>query len=546
MAKVITAAEAAELIKDNDFIGGATFGAAGVPESIMKAVEKRFLETGHPKGLTYIHAAGSGDFGPYPSRGEDCLMHEGLMTRWIASHVGCSKKTQQYLSEGTKIAGWNLPLGTILQIFKEQARGVNFCLSKIGLNTFVDPRQDGGKVTQVAKDMDEEWVEYIPDFQGEEWLLYKGWPLTVGFLRGTYADEDGNISIEKEHYNLELLTVAQAVRACGGKIFVEVERIVKKGTINPKMVKLPGLYVDYIVVMDEKDIPNKVVAVGGPYNPCMSGECKVPMESSGSAPLPFDGIKVICRRAAMEFKAGIKANLGLGMPQKVGNIMDEEGVSQDITLISESGNIGGVPGVGPLFGSHYNVEASSDQGDHFNMFDGEGLATVGFGLSEVDPTGAMNTSLLNGTLLGVGGFMNIASTAKKSVVLGTFTAAGIKTAVEDGKLVIKQEGKFKKFVNKCVQVSFSAQNTVKEGREVIYITERAVFKATVDGLLLTEIAPGVDLQKDILDQMEFTPIIPEGGPKLMPAEIFQETWGGLGKYFYADETEEEAAARQAA
>ena len=467
------------------------------------------------------------------SRGEDCLMHEGLMTKWIASHVGCSKKTQKYLSEGDKIAGWNLPLGTILQIFKEQARGVNFCLSKIGLDTFVDSRQDGGKITKAAFDLDEQWVEYIPDFRGEEWLLYKGWPLTVGFMRGTYADEDGNISIQKEHYNLEMLTVAQAVRACGGKVFVEVERIVEKGTIPPKSVKVPGLYIDYIVVMDEKDIPNKVVAVGGPYNPCMSGELKMPMGNSGSQPLPFDGIKVICRRAAMEFKAGIKANLGLGMPQSVGNIMDEEGVSKDITLISESGNIGGVPAIGPLFGSHYNVEASSDQGDHFNMFDGEGLACVGFGLSEVDPTGAMNTSILNGTVIGVGGLMNIASTAKKSVVLGTFTAGGIKTSVRDGKMVIEHEGKFKKFVNQIRQSSFSARRAVADGKEVIYITERAVFEATADGLLLTEIAPGIDLQKDILELMEFKPILPEGGPKLMPAEIFQETWGGLKNYFYS-------------
>ena len=213
--------------------------------------------------------------------------------------------------------------------------------------------------------------------------------------------------------------------------------------------------------------------------------------------------------------------------------MDEEGVSKDITLISESGNIGGVPAIGPLFGSHYNVEASSDQGDHFNMFDGEGLACVGFGLSEVDPTGAMNTSILNGTVIGVGGLMNIASTAKKSVVLGTFTAGGIKTSVRDGKMVIEHEGKFKKFVNQIRQSSFSARRAVADGKEVIYITERAVFEATADGLLLTEIAPGIDLQKDILDQMEFAPIIPEGGPKLMPAEIFQETWGGLKNYFYS-------------
>ena len=543
MAKIITAREAAEMINDNDWIGAATFGASGVPESIYKEIEKRFLETGHPANISYVHAAGSGSFDPGHSRGEDCFAHEGLMTRWIASHVGCSKTTQQMLSEGTKIAGWNLPLGTILHVFREQARGVNFCLSKIGLDTFVDPRQDGGKVTKMARETDEQWVQYIPDFNGEEWLLYKGWPLNVGMMRGTYADEEGNISIEKESVNLEMLTLAQAVRSCGGKVFVEVERIVKAGSLNPKMVKVPGLYIDYIVVMDPADIPTKVCTVGGMYNPCMSGEIRMPMDTAGSEPLPFDGIKVICRRAALEFRAGIKSNLGLGMPQKVGNIFDEEGVANDITLISESGNIGGVPGVGVDFGCHYNVAASCDQADHFNMFDGEGLDVVGFGLSEVDPTGAMNTSLLNGTFIGVGGFMNIASTARKSVVLGTFTAAGIKISIKDGKLSIDQEGKFNKFVNKLPQSSFSAQNSVKEGRPVVYITERAVFNVVEAveqdgvkvGLELTEIAPGVDLQKDILDHMEFKPIIPEGGPKLMPAEIFEENWGKLKDYFYKNQ-----------
>lgn len=534
MAKVITAVEAAALIEDKAVIGCASFGAAGVPESIYKAIEKRYLETGHPAGITYIHAAGSGDFGAEPSRGEDCLMHEGLMTKWIASHVGCSKKTQRYLStEGDKIAGWNLPLGTMLQVYKEQARGVNFCLSKIGLGTFVDPRFDGGKVTQAAREMDEQWVEYVPDFQGEEWLCYKGYPFTVGMLRGTYADEDGNISIEKEAYNLELLTMAQAVRACGGKVFVEVERIVQTGTINPKSVKVPGLYIDYIVVMNEADIPNKVVSVGGPYDPSITGELKLSLAASASQPLPFGPNKIIARRASLEWKAGMKANLGLGMPQNVGNIMEEEGVAQDITLISESGSIGGVPGVGPKFGSHYNIIASSDQGDHFNMFDGEGLDCAGFGLSEVNPQGDMNTSLLNGQLLGVGGFMNIITTCRKAVILGTFTAKGFKAHVEDGKLVIDQDGKLKKFVNSLPQASFAAQEAVKGGKEVIYVTERAVFKAVAGGLELIEIAPGMDLQKDILDMMEFAPIIPEGGPKLMPAEIFEEEWGGLKDHFYA-------------
>lgn len=526
--EVITAKEAAEMIPDNAVIIGATFGMSGVCEDIYKEIEARFLKTGHPKDLTYTHAAGSGNFAPGKSRGEDCFAHEGLIKRWVASHLACSQALSAMMT-ANKLEGWNLPLGTLIHLYREQARGVNFCFSKIGLGTFVDPRPeygDGGKVTDLAKASKDHYVEYA-QYGGEEYLVYRGTDVTHALIRGTYADENGNITFTKSPYNLESLSVAQAARANGGIVIVEVEEIVKTGTIHPKQVKIPGIYVDYVVVM--QDPSSALYTTGGPYNPALTGETKVSAEASYE-PVPFDGTKVAVRRAAMEVPKGKKCNFGLGIPQMIGSILAEEGCSDYITMISESGAIGGVPGVGVNFGSHVNVESLSDQGDHFNFFDGGGLDFGCFGLSEIDPKGGINTSLLNGILKGVGGFMNISSTSKKAVMLGTFTAGGIKTTCKDGKLVIEKEGKIKKFVAQCPQLSFSCIEFARSGRELLYITERAVFEGTVNGLKLIEIAPGVDLQKDILDQMEFKPEIPAGGPKLMPAEIFYEKWGGLSAH----------------
>ncbi|MDD4239269.1 MAG: acylcoa--acetate/3-ketoacidcoatransferase [Desulfotomaculaceae bacterium] len=534
--KVITAKEAAYLINDGDNIAIATFGASGTPEEILMEVEKRFLDTGHPKSIGYTHAAGGGGFAVTKENGfcrcEDHMAHTGLMERWVCSHAACSDFLTQQLMDN-KIAGWNLPLGTLLQVYKDQARGMKGTLSKCGLDTFVDARWDGGAVNQLAKDSKEQFVEYFPNFRGEEMLFFKGMELNIGWMRGTKADKNGNISTDKEPYNLEMLTIAQAVRANGGKVFVQVEEIVENGTIHPKMVKVPGIYVDYIVVETQPE--RRLSTVGAKYNPAFTGEAKVDV-STGADPIKFDGVKVALRRTAMEVPLGAKANFGLGMPQMVGSILAEEGLSDALTLISESGAIGGVPAAGVNFGAHYNVESLSDQGDHFNFFDGGGLEFGAFGLGEADKNGDMNTSLMSGVLKGVGGFMNIAATARFAVFVGTFTAGGIKTHIEDGKLVIDKEGKFKKFVNHIPQNSFSLKKAVEGGHKLLYITERCVFTGTAEGLLLSEIAPGIDLQTQILDQMEFMPIIPEGGPKLMAAELFQENWGGLKAYLEAKGT----------
>lgn len=525
MAKVISLKEAANLFHDNITVASASFGLAGWPEEIAIAVSNRFDETGHPQNITHVHAAGIGNWGKGPKgeRGECVWAKDGLLTKFIGSHAGSSPTLINKIVEN-KIMAWNLPLGTLIQLFHEEGRNAPGLLSKTGLGTFVDPRYDGGKLNPMTKESGEEVVVHVPDFFGEEYLFYKSIPIDIGFMRGTTADENGNITCEKEALNLEMLSIAQAAKANGGIVIVQVESIAKAGSLNPKLVKVPGIYVDYIVVSEDPE--NIMQTQGTKFNRAFTGEVRIPLEGN-LQPIPFDEKKVMLRRLTMEIKPGYKCNFGIGTPTYAGNVMSEEGCADKITMISESGSIGGVPGGGNDFGAHWNIEASCDQGDHFSFFDGGGLDFGVFGLSEVDKDGNVNTSLLNGKIMGVGGFLNIAATAKNAMFIGTFTAGGIKCKVEEGKMVIVKEGKFKKFVKNCPQLTFNADQSLKKGNRILFITERCVIERTTEGMLLVEIAPGIDLQTQILDQMEFAPIIPVGGPKLMDPEIFYPAWGKL-------------------
>jgi len=514
IAKVITAAEAAALIEDGATIASAPFALAGWPEEVALAIEKRFLETGHPRDLTHVHAAGVGN---RLERGESAwTAHEGLIKRLILSHTDFQQKTMD-LIEQNKVEAYNLPLGVILQLYNEIARRGPGLLTKVGMGTFIDPRFDGGKLNTKAQ---EDLVELV-NFAGEEWLFYKKFPVNVTIIRGTSADEKGNITFEKEGVSLEWLPVAQAAKACGGITIVQVERIVKSGTMHPKLVKVPGIYVDYIVVASKPEYQQQTAKTF--FNAAFAGDIKVPTGSI--PPIPLDGEKVMCRRSAMELKPGAIA-LGIGIPQAIANVLSEEKADHLITPISESGSIGGIPGVGGDFGHHFNAEASVDQHAHFNYYDGGGLETAFIGLGECDIEGNINASKFNGKVYGVGGFINVTQNAKKVIFTGNFTAGKLKVKVEDGKLVIEQEGKFRKFLNKIVQTTFSGKYANEVGQTVMFITDRAVLELTPAGLVLTEIAPGIDLEKDVLAQMEFKPII-SPNLKLMPAEIFQPTWGKL-------------------
>ena len=533
MAKIITVKEAADLFVDGDVLIGATFGMTGWPEEIGKAIEARFLETGHPRDMVQYHAAGCIPAG--------CFGHEGMLKMTISSHESTTPAIAKLIQED-KLAGWYMPLGTMIQMWREQGRGMDGCLSKVGLGTFMDERIDAGclnpsakKITAELTKQGKQFIKYIPDFDGQEYVYYKGGKYTKCLIQASYADENGSITAEGEAYNLELATVARATKASGGIVIVLVDSIVKAGSLDPKLVKVGRHLIDYIVVCE--DPVNRIRGGLWPhgvkkfnYWEGLSGRIKVAIGNT-MAPMPFDPTKVVVRRAVMEAQAGWKCNFGIGVPTFCGNVMAEEGVMDDVLMISESGSVGGVPGGGADFGCHWNCEVSVDQGDHFDWFDGTGLDFGVFGLSEAQEDGSINTSFLNGVTLGVGGFANITAGANVGCFIGTFTAKGLKQKIENGKLVIEQEGTLKKFVKKSLQLTFDANLALSRGKKLLYITERCVFEKVKEGLKLIEIAPGVDIQKHILDQMEFKPIIPEGGPKMMPAEIFQEKWGGLKAYW---------------
>lgn len=520
MVKFITADEAAAMIHDNSLCATAADGLTAWPNEVAEAIGKRFLKEGHPKNIGLIHGPGVGNW--TNEKGEAVLSHEGLLTKSIAGYVATNPiLVKQILAN--EVISYLIPQGTLLQIYSEMGRGMPGLLSKVGLGTFMDPRKDGGKCNQYTKDNGEDIVEYIADFQGEEWLWYKAWDINIALIGGTTADRNGNISCEKQPTNLALLSLAQATKAKGGKVIVQVERIVEVGEIHPRMVKIPGIYVDYVVqAQDIGRIQQNMARTNADgYNPAFTGETRVKIAEKNES-LPFDMKKVIARRVAMELTDGAIVNMGIGMPQTVGSLLHEQGRGDNFTIISETGTVGGVPGIGLDFGSHWNVESMTDHADHFSFFDGGNLDVGIFGLSEVDEDGNMNVSHLSGKIIGIGGFTNISTNARKSIFMGTFTSQGLLTEVKNGKIHIISEGRIKKFVKQCNKVAYVAMEALKAGRENLYITERCVFRCTKDGMELIEIAPGVDLQCDVLDQMEFMPIIPEGGPKLMDENLFIE------------------------
>ncbi|MBR2779111.1 MAG: acylcoa--acetate/3-ketoacidcoatransferase [Firmicutes bacterium] len=529
MAAIITKEQAAELFFDGAVVCGVSSGVEGWPEEIGMAVEKRFLETGHPAGMTNIHAAGfiSGE----------CWAHEGLLALNISSHESTTPSLAKLIQED-KLPAWYMPLGTMLQMYTEIGRGMPGVLSKCGLGTFMDARVDGGVLNPSAEAIDRAkkergerlFIEYVPDFMGEEYLFYNIPKIDIGIMRGTTADEHGNITTEFECLNLELGAVARATKACGGIVIVEVERIAKAGSLNPKLVKIGQNLVDYIVVNEHPELITRGLNYrnykGIRYWDGQNGQLKVPTDSIPV--MPFDPKKVIIRRTIMELpKRGSKCNFGIGLPTFCGEVIVEQGEMENYVMISELGSVGGVPGAGTDFGCHWNNEWSCDHKDHFDWIDGTGLDFGVFGLSEAQEDGSINVSRLNGVTLGVGGFSNITTGAKKACFIGTFTAKGLKEHIEDGKLVIDQEGRLKKFVKQSEQIAFDAPKAAKNGKPALFITERAVLEAREDGVYLLEIAPGVDMQKDIFDQMGFEPKIPEEGVKFMPLEIFEEEWHGL-------------------
>ena len=521
MAKFITAKEAAKLVNDNDVLAFAPDSLVGYPNEVCWAIRDRFKEEGHPANITTIRAAGMGTF-QEDEFGEGCFCIDGMLKRSISSYMAVCPRMAKLVAEN-KIQGYMFPMGPILQMFREVGRGYPGVMTKIGMGTFMDARYGGGKCNELTEKEGDDLVEYIPDFMGEDYLFYKSPGFNVALLRGTKADKHGNISTDKEPIEVEMLQVAQAVKSSGGIVIVQVEEIVDVHDIDPKLVKVPGIYVDYVV--QAEDVFNVPQTTGrwtqDDYNMSFLGKDIVDLNQE-SKPMPLDHKKVIARRAAMEIEAGNNVNFGIGMPQNIPSILEECGKGDIVTMISETGVIGGVPAMGRDFGCHWNAEVLADHGLHFSFFDGGNLDVGVFGLSEVDEHGNMHPSHLNGKVSGIGGFTDISHTAKKVLFMGTFTASGLQTEVGDGKITITHEGKFKKFVKETPKVSFVAEQYLRTHDSFLFITERCVIECTKEGMILKEIAPGIDLQTQILNQCDAKLIIPEGGPVLMDASIFTE------------------------
>ena len=514
MPKIMRAREAIEsYIHDGMTLGFSGFLASVHAEEVTAGIGQSFLETGHPRDLTVLYAAGQGDGAQL---GLNHLGEEGLLRRVIGGHWGLVPRLQKLALEN-KLAAYNLPQGVISHLFREIAAGRPGVLTHVGLKTFVDPRLEGGKLNDRAREAGD-LVELL-QIGGEEKLLYKAIPVDVAVIRATYADTAGNCTMEHEGVMTEALSIAQAARNSGGKVIVQVKKVVEYGTLDSRLVKIPGIYVDAIVVAAEE---NHRQTYGTFYNPAYSGEVRVPVDSL--APMALDERKIIARRAAMELVPNAIVNLGIGMPEGVASVAAEEGL-QGMVLTTESGTIGGIPAGGKDFGVTTNPDCVLDEPYQFDFYDGGGLDVAFLGLAQLDRIGNINVSKFGPKIAGCGGFINITQNARKVVYCGTFKAGGLKLSVSDGKLNILNEGKVKKLINEVEQVTFSGEYSKASGQQVLYITERAVFKLTDQGVELTEIAPGVDLERDILSQMDFVPVMTD--VKEMDARIFREERMGL-------------------
>ena len=495
--KRVSAAEALQLVRDGDTVASSGFVGIGFPENLAVALEERFLASGTPRGLTLVYAAGQGDG---KSRGLNHLGHEGLVARVIGGHWGLVPALQK-LAVDNRIEAWNLPQGVISHLFRDIAAGKPGHLSRVGLGTFVDPRHGGGRIN--ARTVEER--VRLMSIDGEEYLFYKAFPIDVALIRATTADADGNLTMEREALTLESLAIAMAVRNSGGIVIAQVERVAALHSLPPRQVKIPGVLVDCVVLAEKPEYHQQTFAE--PYSAAFAGEIRVPLEAQ--AAMPMSERKIIARRAALELRPNAVVNLGIGMPEGVASVAAEERVIDLITLTAEPGVIGGIPAGGLNFGAAVNTQAIIDQPYQFDFYDGGGLDIAFLGLAQADAEGNLNVSRFGPRLAGAGGFINISQNAKKVVFVGSFTANGEP-----------------KFVSRVEHRTFSGREAWRRGQPVLYVTERCVFGLHEHGIELLEVAPGIDLERDILAQMSFRPVI-EREPATMDAALFADAPMGL-------------------
>jgi propionate CoA-transferase len=516
LKKVISAQDAIAIVQDEDVLATSGYGGSGTPDQLIVSLEKRFLETGSPKNLTLVFAGGQGDG---KTKGLNHLGHTGLLKRVIGGHYGLIPEIEK-LAVGNKIEAYNIPEGVITHLYRDIASGKPGTLSRVGLDTFVDPREEGGKVNDITT---EDIVELV-ELGGKQALFYKAFPINVALIRGTTADPDGNVTMERESLLLENLSMAIAAKNSGGYVICQVERIAQEGSLDSRQVKIPGVMVDCVVVAEAQ---HHMQTYGTQYNPAYSGEVRIPPQTLDR--LILDERKVIARRAALELAPNSVINLGIGLPDCVGAIAGEEKVQDLITLTVDPGVIGGVPMGGLDFGAAVNCQAVIDHGSQFDFIDGGGLDSAYLGMAEVDRYGNVNASRFGRRLTGCGGFINISQNSHKVIFLSTFSSSGLEIEIADGRVRILKEGKIVKFVDRVGQITFSGRHAAEKNQDVLYITERCVFKLTGSGLELTEVAPGIDIERDILSKMPFAPEVRDSIE--MDSSIFRPEPMGLRSRF---------------
>lgn len=488
--QIVSAEEAVSYIKDNDTVvfGGAGAGHA-VPDKVMEHLGKRFVETNSPKNLKTIHPCGIGD---NDTRGLNHIAFEGLIDTNIGGFWGNAPKMSA-LAKENKIKGYNLPQGVLSHLMRASASKKPGVITKVGLKTFVDPNEEGGKINSITT---ENFVSHLM-IKGSDYLFYPSVNVDVAIIRGTSIDSEGNLTMEEEVGSFSMLSIAQAAKVNGGIVIVQVKNINTNNCI-PGTIKVPGVFIDY-VVQDKTQ--------GMTFISTFDKALVDRKEQYTSDDLNLTGLKrIIMRRASLELKENMFVNLGYGMSDGVPIVAQEEGIADKLIFMIEQGSTGGIPTTGLNFGAMYNPTAILDDGYQFDFFQGGGLDIAYLGFAQIDQFGNVNSSRFGNILTGCGGFIDISQNAKKVVFCGSFAVKSQQEITPEG-LEISNSGKFTKFINKVEQITFSSEYALENNQEVLYVTERAVFQLTKEGLLLKEIAPGVDLQKDILEMMDFEPIM---------------------------------------